>query len=239
MDKLATEFLDLATIRIAYTQHGSGQHLLLLHGNSESKHIFRDHQLNHFSDFHTLALDSRGHGESRSVDEAYTIDQYSDDVIDFCKAKGIRDSYVIGYSDGGNIALFLASKAPEIFTRVVAISPNYLVSGSTDGSLRLITRLHRVMTFLNRIGFNLKKILMRLNLMLTDIGITDAELNSIRTDLKIIYAEHDMIKETHLQQLAALIPNATLDKIYASNHLTVLNRPPAIKIMQDYLRDQR
>lgn len=239
MNKLPTEFIELPDIHIAYTQYGSGQALLLLHGNSENKGIFKEYQTKHFSMFHAIALDSRGHGESKSTDEEYTINQYSDDVINFCKAKGIDEAYVIGYSDGGNIALFLAKKAPELFTRLIAISPNYLVSGTTDDGLRLIKRLYKIMRFLGGIGFNFKKSLMRFNLMLTDIGITDAELKSIRTDVKIIYAEHDMIKETHLQQLVELIPNATMDKVKDCNHMTVLHKPQAIDIIKNYLLDQK
>jgi pimeloyl-ACP methyl ester carboxylesterase len=237
MNKLITEFLTLPDIKIAYTQHGSGQVLLLLHGNSESKSIFTEYQMRHFPDFHTIALDSRGHGESQSIDDAYTIDQFSDDVIHFCQAKGITCAFVIGYSDGGNIALFLAKKAPELFPRIIAISPNYLDIGTTDDALRTIRLLYKLMSFMSRIGFGFKKSLMRLNLMLRDIGISDEELSSIRTKVKIIYAEHDLIKETHLQQLAALIPGSTLDKVDDCNHMTILNNQKAIEIMKRYFQD--
>ena len=112
MNKLPTEYVDLPDIRIAYTQYGNGQVLVLLHGNSESKSIFTEYQTKHFLMFHTFAVDSRGHGESKSTDDEYTIDQFSDDVINLCKTKRINQAYVIGYSDGGNIAFFLAKKAP-------------------------------------------------------------------------------------------------------------------------------
>ena len=237
MNKLPTEYVDLPDIRIAYTQYGNGQVIVLLHGNSESKSIFTEYQTKHFHMFHTIALDSRGHGESKSIDDEYTIDQFSDDVINFCKAKGINQSFVIGYSDGGNIALFLAKKAPELFTRIIAISPNYLVSGTTDDALRTIRILYKLMSFLNRIGLGFKKSLMRINLMLRDIGISDEELSGIRTEVKIIYAEHDLIKETHLQQLASLIPGSTLDKVNDCNHMTILNKPEAIEIMKRYFQD--
>jgi pimeloyl-ACP methyl ester carboxylesterase len=238
MSKLLTENLELSDIKIAFSQNGNGPILLLLHGNSESKSIFKDYQTIHFPMFHTIAVDSRGHGESKSIDDEYTIHQYSEDVIRFCKAKGISEAYVIGYSDGGNIALFLASKAPELFPRIIAISPNYLVSGTTDGALRSITILFKIFTLLGHLRFNFKKSLMRFNLMLTDIGITETELQGIRTNLKIIYAEHDMIKEDHIKQLAALIPNATLDKINGCNHMTILNNKEAIVIMKNYLLGQ-
>ena len=238
MSKLITEFVILPDIQIAYTQYGSGRTLLLLHGNSESKDIFKQYQLKHFAMFHTIAVDSRGHGESKSTDEEYTIKQCSEDIINLCKAKGISEANVIGYSDGGNISLLLAKKAPELFTQIIAISPNYLVSGTTDGALRFINLVFRIQTFLNRIGFNLKKSMMRFNLMLNDIGITEDELKSIKTDIKIIYAEHDMIKETHLKQLADLIPTASLDKVEGCNHMTILNKIKAIEIMKNYLLEQ-
>ncbi|NMD31205.1 MAG: hypothetical protein GYA80_05775, partial [Chloroflexi bacterium] len=53
MNKLSTEYVDLGDIRIAYRQHGSGRALLLLHGNSGSKAMFKPYQLEHFPQFHT------------------------------------------------------------------------------------------------------------------------------------------------------------------------------------------
>ena len=96
-----------------------------------------------------------------------------------------------------------------------------------------------MMALLNRMGFNFRKSMMRFNLMLNDIGITEDELKSIKTDIKIIYAEHDMIKESHLKQLAELIPNASLDKIEGCNHMTILNKKEAIEIMKNYLLEQK
>lgn len=237
MSELPTEYADLPDIKIAYTQHGSGRVLILLHGNSESKSIFKAYQLNHFSMFHTYAMDSRGHGESKSTDTVYTIGQFSDDIINFCTNRGIHEADVIGYSDGGNICLFLASKAPELFPRLVAISPNYLVSGTTDSALRFIKILYKLMSFLNRIGFNFKQELMRFNLMLNDIGISEDDLKTIQTNVKIIYAQHDMIKETHIKQIAALIPNATLHKVNGCNHVTIFNNQEAIEVMKNYLSE--
>lgn len=235
MAKLITQYQNLPDIRIAYHEHGSGQPLILLHGNSGSKNIFRQYQLEHFSMFHTYALDSRGHGQSQSQDEHYSIEQYSQDVIDFSRAKGIRQAAVIGYSDGGNIALWLARKAPEMFPRLVAISPNYLVSGTTAEALQSIRQAYRMMQFFHRLGFKMKKYLMRFELMLNDIGLTEDDLRGIRTNVKILYAEKDMVREDHLQRLAGLIPGASLHKFNNCSHLTIHQKEDAIRVMQDYL----
>jgi pimeloyl-ACP methyl ester carboxylesterase len=228
MEKPATQFQDIGDARIAYRELGSGPVLILLHGNSESKDIFSAYQGIHFQDFRTIAVDSRGHGETSSNDAKYSIAQYSDDVIGLCRAKGIPQAYVVGYSDGGNIALFLAKKAPELFPKLVAISPNYLASGTTDGALRFFQTAAKILRILEKLGLPTRKAILRFDLMLNDIGITDAELGSIRTSLRILYAEKDLIKEEHIQDMGRLIPGASLRKIMRCNHLNILNKPETI-----------
>jgi pimeloyl-ACP methyl ester carboxylesterase len=238
MERLQTRFVDLPDARIAYTEHGAGSDLLLLHGNSESKRIFHIYQTRHFAMFHTIALDSRGHGETISDDDEYTIDHYSDDVIRFCAAKGITHAVLIGYSDGGNIALLLAKKAPRLFKRIIAISPNYLASGTKDGTLRLFRGIVAVLVFLGRIGFRTRKAIMRFNLMLKDIGVTDDELRTIRTPIEILYAEKDLIKEEHIQQIGRLIPGSSIMKILRCNHITIFSKKDTIEEMRRYLLER-
>ncbi len=235
MNNLPTEFEKLDDIRIAFCQYGSGPNLLLLHGNSLNNRIFRQYQLNYFSMFHTYALDSRGHGQSLSDDDELSIDQISRDVILFCQARGIKQAYVIGYSDGGNIALHLAHKAPDLFPRIVAISPNTLVKGTQEETLNTLRGLHRFMGFLHRLGFNMKKHIMRFGLMLKDSGLSDDDLKTIRTRVKILYAEKDMVKEEHILHIAGLIPGAELEKIDGCTHISIIKDSRAIKCMREFL----
>jgi len=235
MGTLTTQYANLAGARIAYTEHGSGPVLVLLHGNSESKRVFSTYQTVHFTTFRTIAIDSRGHGQTVSQDAQYSIAQYSQDVIALCEAKGITQASVIGYSDGGNIALFLAHKRPELFTRIVAISPNYLVSGTTDGWLRFFRGTARLMRFLAGLGLPTRKALLRYELMLNDIGVTAEELGEIRTSLRILYAERDMIREEHIQDMGRLIPGASVKKISRCNHMTIFFKKETIEDMRAYL----
>jgi pimeloyl-ACP methyl ester carboxylesterase len=230
MGKLKTQFQKLADIDIAYTECGEGPVLILLHGNSESKRIFYEYQTRHFAAYHTYALDSRGHGESVSEDASYSIEQYSEDVIAFCKARGIAKAKVIGYSDGGNIALYLALKAPELFGRLVAVSPNYLASGTIEGWLKLIKAFHGVFRALG-----MRKSAMRFELMLNDIGLAREDLRAIRTGVAIMYASDDMIKEEHILDIAGSIPGSVLRKIGGCSHLSILKQTATIDFMKEYL----
>jgi len=235
MARWRTQFVDLPDATIAFREHGSGPPLILLHGNSESKRIFARYQRRHFTDLHTLALDSRGHGQSKSQTLNFSIGQYAEDVIAVCKRLAIEKANVIGYSDGGNIALHLACKAPRMFPKIIAISPNYLVSGTTDGALRLFRKIIQLMEFLGRIGLNTRRYIARFNLMMTDIGLSEKDLRGIRTGVSILYAEKDLIKEDHIKQIAQLIPGAGLHKIKGSTHLSILKRPEAVLTMRTVL----
>ena len=232
---LTTEYLVLHDIKIAYRQNGSGENLLLLHGNSVDKGIFKKYQLDYFSGFHTYAPDSRGHGQSISKDKALSYEQLSMDMIDFCKAKGIDHAAVIGYSDGGNLALWMAIKAPEIFTKVAAISPNILANGIWEGVIRFIQSFINRRAFFARFLEPVRKQVMRFKLMLTDTGITNEELKGIRTKMMILYAERDMVKESHILDFSSLIPGVSLVKIKGCNHLTIPYQKETIGKLQKFL----
>ncbi|TCT15594.1 pimeloyl-ACP methyl ester carboxylesterase [Natranaerovirga pectinivora] len=236
MSKTKTKFLQLEDINIAYKQEGTGPALILLHGNSQDKRIFKQFQKKYFTSFTTYAIDSRGHGKSKSYDNTYTIKQLSDDIIHFCKAKKIDQAYVVGYSDGGNIALFLAKNAPNIFNKIVAISPNYLVGGIGNKTLKLFIIMLQIMKVFKRVGIRTDKSIMKLNLMLRDIGITEEELSTINCNIKILYAEKDIIKEDHIKKLAGLLPNAKIEKICKSNHFNIIYKKQMIKGIDEFFK---
>jgi pimeloyl-ACP methyl ester carboxylesterase len=234
--KIETKFLELPDIKIAYCEYGKGPNLILLHGNSGSKSIFKQYQLNFFGDFHTYALDSRGHGQSVSDDLAYSIEQYSKDVIQFCRVLGIENTYVIGYSDGGNISLFLGLNAPSVFERIISISPNYLVTGITDNSLKLFRGIYNGLVFLRLLGANTQKWIMRFDLMINDIGLTIEELGMIKSNIRILYAENDVIKEDHIVEISKSIPSSSMKKINGCNHVTILSKKETIEEIKFYFQ---
>jgi pimeloyl-ACP methyl ester carboxylesterase len=234
MKVLQTKYFKCSDIKMAYTEFGEGHNLLFLHGNSESKRIFRKFQMKYFKNYHSYAIDSRGHGESISEDESYSIEQFGDDVINFCDKNQIKDAFVVGFSDGGNISLFLAKKRPDLFIKIVAISPNYLVSGTIDSAIKVFKKMKEFFVFSKKLGFNTTRMIKRFNLMLKDIGITDDELKSINAKILILYAENDLIKVEHIKTMGNLIPNTKIQMISHCMHRSILWRKETISKIHDY-----
>ncbi len=235
---LKTKYIQCKDVKLAYSEHGAGRGravLLFLHGNSASKLTFIQYQLKHFQHYHTFAIDSRGHGKSKSTRIDYSIDQYSDDIITFCSRKGIEEAYIVGHSDGGNIALLLAHKKPAAFTRVVAISPNYLASGLKSWALKIMHAMLAGLKTLKKVGIRLDKVINILMLAMTDIGITEGDLMGIRTRVKILYAQNDMIEHDHIEEMHSLIPNCDKEMIKKANHISILFNRKAIRAIDRFL----
>jgi esterase/lipase len=232
--KLESKYLKLNDIEIAYTEYGEGQNLILIHGNSESKNIFMNLQVNTYKNYHTYALDSRGHGESISIENELSIDKISNDVIAFCEKMRINESYVIGYSDGGNVALFLGLKDPQRFKKIISISPNYLMSGTKESVLKLFIALNNLFIQLRSIGIDTSKYIKRFRLLLSDINISKEQLKTIKTSVCILYAENDLIKENHILEIASLIPNSICKKVMKCNHLNIYKKEECISDVKDF-----
>ena len=99
-------------ISLHYLEKGRGTPLLLLHGNGEDLSYF-EHQIDHFStSYKVIAIDTRGHGLSPRGERPFTIRQFAEDLLGFMDQHGIAKAHILGFSDGGNIALIFASHHP-------------------------------------------------------------------------------------------------------------------------------
>lgn len=101
-------------IELSYTEQGHGEPLILLHGNGEHKGYFT-HQIEYFSKTRrVIAVDTRGHGESPRGTAPFTIRQFAGDLDAFLASHGIAQADLLGFSDGGNIAMVFALRYPKV-----------------------------------------------------------------------------------------------------------------------------
>lgn len=74
--------------------------------------------------FRVIGLTLRGYGKSLPKPRDFPDDFYhrdSDDLLAFMDARGIRRAHLIGYSDGGEVALVAAGKFPSRAASCIAI----------------------------------------------------------------------------------------------------------------------
>ena len=94
---------------------GAGkQPMILLHGIGSVAHTF-DHLASHYSkDYHVIAVDMRGHGDSGwSAEGAYLVEDYVKDIEGMATQLGLRNIVIWGNSTGGRVAQVFAGCIPN------------------------------------------------------------------------------------------------------------------------------
>lgn len=92
--------------------------LLFLHGFLGSCEDF-DSIVPLLDQFCCLSVDLPGHGQTQVVEEDYTMSNTAKLIIHLLDDLDISQCYLIGYSMGGRLALYLALQFPDRFPKVV------------------------------------------------------------------------------------------------------------------------
>lgn len=207
-----------------YIEKGQGIPIILLHGNGENCDYFQG-QIDEFSkQYHVYAIDTRGHGKTPRGDMPFTIRQFANDLLGFMNKRQIEKAHMLGFSDGGNIAMVFAIHYPDRVNRLILNGANLNANGvkrSTQIPIEIGYRIAR--------KFSGKSDSARLNaemlgLMVNEPNVTPRELAKIQARTLVIAGTKDMIREEHTRLIAANIPDANLVLI-KGNHFIASKRP--------------
>ena len=213
-------------IRNYYIEQGQGEPLILLHGNGENCGYFA-HQIGPFSkQYHVFAIDTRGHGKTPRGDRPFTIRQFAEDLRDFMDEHGLEKAHILGFSDGGNIALVFALHYPERVDRLILNGANLDASGVRRRTQIPIEVGYQVARLSAKKSEEAKRHAELLGLMVNDPNVSAEELKKIRAKTLVIAGTHDMIKTNHTKQIAAGIPGAKL-VLLQGDHFIAGKRPEA------------
>ena len=197
-------------IALNYVEAGEGFPLVLLHGNGED-HTYFKHQMGPFSDrYRVIALDTRGHGRSPRGTAPFTLDQFAQDLKDFLDEKGIERCHLLGFSDGGNIALLFALRHPQYVEKLVVNGANLVPSGVKASTQWLITAGWVMCRVLACFSQKARRNWELLNLMVTQPNIDPRALKALSMPVLVTAGEQDMIREDHTRAIAAAIPGSRL-----------------------------
>ena len=193
-----------------YKKEGSGEPLILLHGNNESSKIFSQ-AIKKLAKYYTVyALDSRNHGRSKCDVKKYSYYQMAEDVKEFLEIKKIKSCYIYGFSDGGIIALILTLKYPTLVKALMMSGVNLKPNG-----LKLSSRIK--MFFQEKFSNDLN--IRKLNhLMLTQPKIDYKKLILIKCPCLLTIGQKDIIKRKHSLLIKENIKRCQLVIVTKGNH---------------------
>ena len=202
-------YIQLDSQVLYYEKEGEGSPLILLHGNGEDHTIF-DALLPHLTPHFTVySLDSRGCGLSSPSKEYHYADM-AEDVAKLIRAVDIGVPSILGFSDGGIIAMLLAIRHPKLVGRLILCGANLSPKGLSFFSRQKIKSMYR------KDKSDMTK------MMLREPDISEADLRRISAKTFVFAGEKDMIKEAETKKIASGIPDAALKIIPGADHMSYI-----------------
>ncbi len=115
--------------------------MLLLHGLRGHSRSWDDLATRFCGDYHILALDQRGRGETDWAPRGdYSTDAFVADIEEFCYTIGFEKFTLIGHSMGGRNSMAFAGRNPQMLEKlvVVDIGPDINPAGSARITRELV-----------------------------------------------------------------------------------------------------
>lgn len=226
----------MTDIQLHYIEQGQGQPLILLHGNGESCDYF-EHQIHCFSkDYRVIAIDTRGHGKTPRGEKPFTIKQFAEDLKDFMDAKGITKANILGFSDGGNIALTFALKHPERIEKLILNGANLFPSGVKPLYQWPIEIGCRIAKMFSKKSGKAKQNAELLGLMVNEPHIDPSELARLTIPVLVIAGKKDMIKGSHTRLIYKSLPDAQLNIIEGDHFIANKNYEAFNRVVERFLK---
>lgn len=211
-------------IHLHYIEKGQGNPLILLHGNGEDASYFV-HQIEYFAKkYRVIAVDTRGHGESPRGNAPFTIRQFAEDLHLFMERLNIHKADILGFSDGGNVALIFAITYPEYVNRLILNGANLDTAGVKLSIQLPIVIGYKIASLFAEKSTEAKKNAEMLGLMVNDPNIAVDELKQVTARTLIIVGTNDMIKEKHTREIYGHLLNAELVMI-PGDHFIANKKP--------------
>ena len=129
------KFVDVNGVRLHYVERGSGDPLVLLHGNGSMIQDFETSGLIDMaaSSYRVIVFDRPGYGYSeRPRGAPWTADAQARLIHDALVELGVKSAIVLGHSWGASVAVSLALQNPDFVSGLVLASGYYYPSVRWD-----------------------------------------------------------------------------------------------------------
>ena len=227
-------------INLFYTDNGNENGkapLILLHGNGGNASSFF-YVVDHFAKTRrVITIDTRGHGRSPKGEGEFTLKRFAHDVFEFTREMKIEKAVIVGYSDGGNIAMILASEHPEIIEALVLNGANMFPAGLLDKDLKSITVAYKkAKKALRRAPNNprIKDELDLLTLMVKEPNLTADDLAKITSPSLVLVGSHDVIKPEHSEYIASCLSTSRLKIVPGGHNIVKSNSADYIAALAEF-----
>lgn len=238
-NKAAGRYYNIRGFSMYCEVYGSGKPLLMIHGNGGSINSMKNNIPYFAQHYKVIATDSRAHGRSTDAGDSLSFEMMADDEAALLDSMHIDSAYVLGWSDGGIVALVLAMRHPEKVIKLASTGANLwpdstaIIPSLWKDEQHTYDSLHNH-SFATATEKNNWKIFM-LDWLQPNIPLS--ALQAIHCPSLIISGDHDVIVLQHTVEIFQNIPHAYLWVVPKSHHATLIEHKDEFnKTVDDFFR---
>ena len=240
------EFIDIDGVSTWIETRGSGERtVVLLHGGLGNSDDLLDSigAADLVGSFRVVAFDRRGHGYTADTDEPFHYDDMATHAIKVLEHLGTETKvHLVGWSDGGIVAMLVALRRPDLVDRLVLIGANFHFEGvheldpgdgapppvmleayakrSPDGADHYPTVAEKFMAMVT-----------------TEPTLTTDDLARLGHPTLVLVGDDDLVRLDHTVALYDALPAGRLCVVPGASHAVVIERPQlVVALITDFLQ---
>jgi pimeloyl-ACP methyl ester carboxylesterase len=229
------EFFAHDGVKLYYELHGTGEPLLLVHGNGGSTADFKA-QIQYFrSRYRLIVMDSRDQGRSSDSEGPITYEKMADDLAALLDHLKVGPVNVLGWSDGGIEALLLAMRHPAKVKKVASMAANLDPSENAVHAEVIAAVKTMIAAMPPNAGDTPqgRRELKLARLVLEEPHIPPVALQAITAPTLVLASDHDVIRDEHTVAIYRALPNAQLVIFPNATHMIPFDDPATFNTAVD------
>jgi pimeloyl-ACP methyl ester carboxylesterase len=251
-------YLDADGVHTYYEVAGHGEPLLLLHGGFSTIETWGAQVPALAERYRVYLPERRGHGRTPDVEGPTGYDIMARDTIGFMKALEIPSAHLVGWSDGGNVALEVALARPDLVRKLVIIGAGDDFDDVTSDGPRYTAALRAQAQHLTPDA--LPPMLREAYAQLSPDGADHfpvvfdklvatwrggprhplSDLARIAAPTLVMIGDDDLLTADHAAAIQRSIPDAQLAVVPGTDHLLQFEKPDLVnRMILDFLADQQ
>ncbi len=109
-------------IQLSYTEQGSGNTVVLLHGFLENQKMWSAYISTLTQKNRVITIDLLGHGETECIGYVHTMEDMAEAVYAVLKSLRVKKAHFVGHSMGGYVSLALAELYPTLIRKIMLLN---------------------------------------------------------------------------------------------------------------------
>ena len=239
------QYLNVAGHQLyCYEWENNGEAVVMLHGGlSQTSHWDSQVLPAIEDDFHPFAYDRTAHGFSGDREGSLHFDYQTNEAISYLENIVKGPAHLIGYSDGGIIALMVALRRPELVKSIITLGANFHHNGTLplpdfDGLVSPEDQEEYERTSPDAPHTLVEKITRMMKIWRSEPNLTSSDLAKIQCPVLVMAGDDDVIAHSHTIELFENIPLGQLAIIPGTSHQLIKEKPAIAQLlMREFLED--